>query len=387
MHILHYCPHAGGVMYEWHYVHFIDELERSGHRVTDCNPIKTLGRIGNKAEYSQILIDAAKRLLDEPGPHMLLAASGTDDNLEPTAIDYISHLGIPCVNLSVDDVVAPHRFHKIGSHFDLHWTTFLGTKAMLEKYGCKVVYLPMAANPYFFKRQKKIVAPYHALAFVGSSYGARRHYVLRLVEEGIPMKVRGKGWESTGNAKACIAANKQPIDAMKAAIKMKEAIKLIGHPVGRKVLRGGLTTRIMSKLRTESLIPMEFAENFDVGEEVSFNKMVLLYSTCTTSLGVLEVGNTFILNSPVIQYRLRDFETTMIGCAHIVRRAPELEQSFLEDKEIIFYDSIDECVEKARYYLAPKNYKLCLKIGDRARKHAEDEHTWICRFDKIWKSL
>ena len=66
---------------------------------------------------------------------------------------------------------------------------------------------------------------------------------------------------------------------------------------------------------------------------------------------------------------------------------PELEQCFTDAEEMIFYDSINDCIDKAKFYLAPRNYELCISIGERARKRAETEHTWTNRFNKIVEYL
>ena len=191
MRILHFCPHSGGVMYEWHQVHFLDELKRSGHKITDCNPVEVLKRVGTTGEYSNILVDAAKNALNDSGPHILFATA-TDSTLEPGAVDYIRKLGMICINLSVDDLVVPFQVRKIGAHFDLHWTTFIGADEHLKKYGCKVIYMPMAANPYFFKPYSKHRS--QILCFVGSRYGARLNYLAALIKAGLPVKIRGAGW-------------------------------------------------------------------------------------------------------------------------------------------------------------------------------------------------
>ena len=77
----------------------------------------------------------------------------------------------------------------------------------------------------------------------------------------------------------------------------------------------------------------------------------------------------------------------MIGCAHLVRRCRELEENFSEDKNIIFYDSIEECVDKARFYLSDKNLRITEKIGSEARKQSIKEHTWLNRFNKLFNYL
>lgn len=270
-------------MYEWHYVHFLDELCRMGHKIMDCNPVQILGRIGTAAEYSDILVDSARNILTAPGPHMLFATA-TDSTLEPEAVDYIRKLGMVCINLSVDELVVPFQVRKIGAHFDLHWTTFIGADAHLKKYGCNVIYMPMAANPYFFKPYNKLRS--HTLCFVGSRYGARISYLAALIKAGLPVKIRGAGWLegsiSKGNPNGmCSTINFK---------QLRMTSEFMRLATGRKIIVGWLKKKISDML---GKYDTSVSEDWDVsGPLATFEEMVDLYSSCTVSLGILEAGNT-----------------------------------------------------------------------------------------------
>ena len=55
-------------------------------------------------------------------------------------------------------------------------------------------------------------------------------------------------------------------------------------------------------------------------------------------------------------------------------RIPEMLEYFEEDKEMIFYDSFEELVEKIKFYTDPKNDELRKQIKINARKRAEKNH-------------
>jgi len=367
-------------MYEWHYVHYCDELAKAGHKITDCNPVQVLGRIGSAEEYSEILVSTAKQMIgNKLGPHLMLS-NATDKTLLPDAIDILRKLGIACVNFSVDDLTVPFDVRKIGSHFDLCWTTYIGAEVMLKKYGCRVIYLPMAANPYFFKAGTDHRA--HILCFVGSRYGARINYVSQLAREEIPLKVRGAGWltnPANGTHELGSLKRARIIDSLRLAS------EYIRFPAGRKILAGALKKR--TSFGTHREILQNLSQVDIAGPLSTFEEMVSIYSSCSASLGVLEAGSTYTLNDPLVYYRLREFEAPMAGCAHIVRRVSELEESFDENKEMIFYSSIEECIDKARFYLAPERYNLCHSIGEKARTRATRDHTWLNRFAVLTKTL
>jgi hypothetical protein len=364
-------------MYDWQYYHYFDELIREGHSITDCNPVKILQRIGSAAEYSEILVKMAQDFSSKPGPHLMFSKA-TDKTLLPDAVDIIRKIGIPCVNLSVDDVTVPFDVRKIGRHFDLCWTTYLGTDRQLGKFGCKVKYLPMAANPYFFKPSKN--GKRHVLSFVGSKYGVRSRYVSLLSKANVPVKVRGPGWVENSDYLPKFESNSGDLSK-----KIKMISEFIRFPAGRKMICGALKKRIFGA--GEKKISADFS-NSDIGGPLpTFEDMVSCYSKCTASLGILEAASTYTLKRPLIYYRLREFEAPMIGCTHIVRRVPELEESFLDGQEMIFYSTIEECIDKARFYLSSKRYNLCVAIGERARSRAERDHTWLGRFTAICNEL
>lgn len=366
-------------MYEWHDVHYCDELTRAGHTVIDCNPVQLLGRKGSIAEYSDILVSAAKKIIKEPGPH-LMVSNATDSTILSDAIDVLRKLGIACVNLSVDDLTVPFDVKKIGSHYDLCWTTYRGTEVQLKKYGCNVIYLPMAANPHVFKTNNDNRA--HSLCFIGSCYGARANYIAKLTKAGIPMRVRGNGWLDTPYKNTHKLNN---LNAKDVIDKLKLATEYARFPIGRKILAAAIKKRIL--LQDGSEVKQDISQ-VDIGRPLSsFSEMINFYASCSASLGVLECASTYLLKKPVVYYRLREFEAPMLGCAHIVCRVPELEESFAEDKEMIFYSSLEECVDKARYYLAPENYNICRAMGEKARKRAQREHTWLNRFSVLCNTL
>jgi len=121
--------------------------------------------------------------------------------------------------------------------------------------------------------------------------------------------------------------------------------------------------------------------------ELSFDDMIKLYSKSKISLWFNERGNTYHLNKPLYQIRLRDFEAPMSGACYLMYRIPEMLEYFEEDKEMIFYDSFEELVEKVKFYTNPKNDELRKSIKINARKRAEKDHSWEKRFEDLFKII
>jgi len=375
--IIHFCPNNGGPMYEWHWAHYLGELQSVGIKIVDCNPNKILKREGAPAENAEILKDLVNDICNkfnrDDADIVFFGAQARDENLDPHVIYWIRKKGIPCVNICVDGFFEQLHLRNIGKYFDVNWVTHYSALS-IKQYGCNVLYMPMAANPNFFatiNKPKKDLA----IAFVGSKYGARPSYIKALMDAGLKVKVRGNGWY--GNY-----LSKRKISVKKTFNNVNSILKFFYHKWSYKLIISALMTRFL-KFRT---VANDY-RTIDVGGEVCLERMVEFYGSNLMSLGICELRNTYVLKRPLIQYRLRDFECPMIGCAHLVRRCRELEENFSEDKNIIFYDSIEECVDKARFYLSDKNLRITEKIGSEARKLSIKEHTWLNRFNKLFNYL
>lgn len=119
----------------------------------------------------------------------------------PNTVRQISAMGVPMVNLSLNDKEAFVGKVKNGlamgtrdicRHFDLCWTS---TEDALKKYCVErtlPVYLPEGANPEIHK-------PYDVektidVSFVGQCYGNRPEIMQKLAMQGIQVEAYGYGW-------------------------------------------------------------------------------------------------------------------------------------------------------------------------------------------------
>jgi spore maturation protein CgeB len=60
---------------------------------------------------------------------------------------------------------------------------------------------------------------------------------------------------------------------------------------------------------------------------------------------------------------------------------------FEEDKEMLFYSSIDEITDKISYYSNSRHDSLRQKIRLAARKRSLRQHTWEHRFASLFAHL
>jgi spore maturation protein CgeB len=115
--------------------------------------------------------------------------------------------------------------------------------------------------------------------------------------------------------------------------------------------------------------------------------MIRLFSRSKVTLDFNELGNTHLLSKSLVASRLRDFEALSSGACHLMYRVPAIEPHFEEDKEILYYSSVEELSDKIRYYTDEKRDGVRGGIRAAARARSVRDHTWTHRFDQIFQLL
>ena len=77
----------------------------------------------------------------------------------------------------------------------------------------------------------------------------------------------------------------------------------------------------------------------------------------------------------------------MSGGLALCKYNPELAEYFSEGKEILFYQTNDELIEKARYYTEKASDDELARMKEAARTRAEQDHTWWKRFSAAFDAL
>ena len=70
----------------------------------------------------------------------------------------------------------------------------------------------------------------------------------------------------------------------------------------------------------------------------------------------------------------------------LCRNSEELQNYFEDEKEMIAYDSYEEMIDKAKFYINC-NKSVTDSIKMEARKRSLSDHTWKKRFDPIFKNI
>ena len=229
------------------------------------------------------------------------------DVLDAEVLQKIQKMGIPVINISMDDKLPAlwdsYRGRRMGAvglgkGVDLTLTTTPEVCPWYAVEGYPAIYWPLASDPKIFypRADKK-----YDVVFIGSNYGLRTKLVEAIEKAGIHADAFGPGW-----------------------------------PNGSR------------------------------GAEESAE----IFGSAKIILGTGNIG----YNEDVFTIKLRDFDAPMSGALYITHRNPDLLDLFEENREIVCYASIDECVQKIRYYLDHPNEMQ--KIAEAGFIRASQNYFW-----------
>lgn len=155
----------------------------------------------DKAKMNRQLIETVRQWAGVDPPDVVFSYLSGELVSAGTVREMSSLLGVPMVNLSLNDkelFVGKKRggrvtgMRDICPYFDLCWTS---TEDALKKYcveGALPVYLPEGANPDIHRpyNREKV----YDVSFVGQCYGNRSDIIQRLKARGIDVEAFGTGW-------------------------------------------------------------------------------------------------------------------------------------------------------------------------------------------------
>lgn len=369
--------------YDAHHVHMIDELRRAGHEVLHVNPPALAGRSLDPEESGAVTVEAV-RAFQQAGGCDLFFATAVDRHITAEAIHEIGRMGIPTVNLDMDDITHPYRVREVTAAFDLVWTSVRENMAVIRGFGPKkLVQMPFAANPHAF-HPVPVDEEERAVCFIGACYGARARAVGSLARGDVPVRVYGSSPFDVYGKEGV------PVPAFRALFYWEEGwerlFRSLGYRTGWVCIRAGLLRSVEMLWRD---LPEKHLNEGPVAyaKGPSFADMPLYMSRAAVSLGSMEVASTFVLKRPLLAIRFREFEAAMCGAVHLTNRYPELEACFDEGREMLFYDSFEDLVDKARFWLDPARDAARREIRARARARSVAEHTWRHRFQRCFDEL
>jgi len=86
-----------------------------------------------------------------------------------------------------------------------------------------------------------------------------------------------------------------------------------------------------------------------------------------------------------LQIKARIFEMGLTGTMVLCEQHPDLERYFKPGTEIVTFESLDDCAEKALWYLGHEDERA--KIAENYRERTLREHLWTHRFDNLFEQM
>lgn len=365
MKILYYFAEQKRYMDQWQRVHIFDELERNGHIISVFNPLKSR----SIDESNLLVIEQIKKSKKKYNLFMTCVGS---EYLYPETVSKIKALGLPTLLICFDNLHAPYMHKKIAPEFDLVWLTSFETENKFKNWGCNTIFLPYAANPHQFSPQENTNT--NCVCFIGTPYGSRTNKLNVLLEAGIDCNIY------TNYLNEAISNNNSDELLKFSSSFLLQIIQNMQFSIGRKMIYAALLNKYLLKKNQIQ----KNSEYLHIMPSVPFKELAKIYHSSSLSLNITELRNTYVLKKPLHKLHLRTFEIPMSGGLQFVSYNKELSNYFKSDSEIVFYGSNEEFIEKAQYYTDKKNEKTVSKMKINARKRAENEHTWMKRFNKIF---
>jgi spore maturation protein CgeB len=309
-------------------------------------------------------VDAA----DRAGTLDFILTYFSDSHLTLEAIDRARERIAPIANFFCNNV---HQFHLVRRSASRFTACLVPEEAAMASYrnaGAHPIFFPMAAHPDVYA-PRPLPVRFQA-TFAGQRYGDRTTGILALREAGIDAHAFGQGW---GGEPPSAGGPPSPRPSLLAKAARAAQIAL----QGKNPFAAAADLRAMERLRARHAAALH--------PIVSDDDYVALFSESAISLGFLVLGDTHRTARTLRQVRLREFEAPMAGAFYVTGFMEEIWRHYEIGKEIVCYRTLDELVDRCRYYLAHETEREAIRRAGHER--ARRDHTWTRRFEGLFAEL
>jgi spore maturation protein CgeB len=316
--------------FSFEHFNFYETLAGMGHDIVYFDFLSIFQQEGREGLSRRLLAS-----VEEHAPDLMFTFLFTDQ-FDPEVIRSITDRGRTVTfNWFADD-------HWRFDNFTRYWAplfSFVSTTDIdaLPKYRSigydRALLTQWGANPGIY-RKKNLPLTYD-VSFVGQSYGDRSAVMRRLRSSGIPVVVRGTGWNNRW-----------------------------WHRYARRA--GLLSQDRIERIANETRIDQD-------GMIDLFNRTKVNLNLSTSS----QPGAN--------QIKGRNFEIPACGGFQLTGTASRLEEFFLPDREIVLYRTVDDMIERIRHYLKHDDERQA--IADAGYARVMRDHTYEARFRTLFRQM
>lgn len=363
MKILYYFKDQDTPMYQWQRFHIFEDLSKHGCEITVLNPLK----------YSTVDNANSALIKHLASVHYdLFMTPHNENDLYIETLQNIRKKSIPTLLICFDNLTTPHFHKKICKYFDLVWLTSKETKYLFDKWGANSKFLPYAANPNLYIPQNN--ADILKVLFIGTPYGSRTKMINILLNNNIPVSLYANIVGPANNQNNKNHTNYKDL--------INSGLNMLHYPIGRKLLYASIKNKVFK----QSVLNLK-SECLETHPAIPLQLMMETYSQYAIALSSVANRHTGVLKHPVNIVNLRSFEIPAAAGLQFCSYNSELAEYFESGKEAVYYTNEQDMLEKARFYLSSQQTSLRQKMKLAARRRAENEHTWFCRFQKVFDNL
>jgi spore maturation protein CgeB len=275
---------------------------------------------------------------------------------------------------------------EIAAKADFSWHPERNARASYQRVGAKPVWVQMGADPDVYHPVKNVTRQPGA-CFVGQRYADRDRWLAALLRAGVPVDIYGSGW---GAPMAPNGATALPQDEIYLGRKQYHpgSFASYAQSLRETIARHGVFAgmdRLAKQWRyrfdTRALLPL-VRENAK-GWVDDIARAFAAYELCLNFSNVWADGRPGSALIPHV--RLRDFEAPMCRTCYLTGHTDEIGEFYEIGKEIDTYRSVEELVDKTRFYLS--NPGQAERLRNAGHSRAVRDHTWVRRFDELFRKI
>jgi len=369
----------------WIERHIVGTLIDMGHEVT-CHAYGAYvgefygrARRAERDDKNRRLLECARALKAE-GLDLIFCYL-SDDFLTVETARHLAELAVPIVNYSVDTNSQWHRLTRTARYFTL---TLCGQRENMDnlaRHGAKVFYFPFAGLPPTAAEEASTFMPAAPVTFVGTPIPYRAAVLAAVERAGIPLAVYGRGWDDAAHS-------------IEGPPNWEKSLSDFYH-YGWTRLRGdGLAPLMRSIARRLPGLGARPAAEPSGTEDLSATvkqgfvpdgALAALFRNSAVNIGITRLESPRGGRAGRQQVKVRDFEVPLAGGFYLVEDMPEHREFFAVGKEIDTWRTVDELIDKIRYYLAHDAERRA--IADAGRRRALAGQTWAHRFASLFEAL
>lgn len=148
-----------------------------------------------------------------------------------------------------------------------------------------------------------------------------------------------------------------------------------GRGTGNILIEGSAGLKQLAwRLLPQKLLPYEVVEHLST---IDFETVNRLWNRTRVSFTPLDSHD-----GTVRQIKSRVFDMGLSGTLMLSHQAPRLNDYYEPDKEYVPFDSLEECADKARFYLQHEAERR--RIAEAYARRTRAEHLWKHRIEKIF---